>query len=339
MSITNSYLDHSIADLITRTKGLDEIYDAVAAIVGGATAAQVWAYATRTLTDPDSYKADVSALALESGGNIATILTAIQHGTYGLSALDTDLGTLLTRLSAARAGYLDELDFDLNARLGSPAGASLAADLLTIDNLIDDLESRLTATRAGYLDNLSAGAVALASALTTHASALSTHDTDMKADFDRHLTHIDCWGDMSALVTITGASSDVNLPDVIIPTLPTGATIWKVVLIGLISMIRDTSTADNAINGAAAIRIKKSTGAWGTDDIVALDVPDDAYAVDVSTSPDRNGAPLMGNINNDELSSEVDAAATYNLRFEDIQADGANLELHDVIVGLRVWFY
>jgi hypothetical protein len=68
------------------------------------------------------------------------------------------------------------------AILGTPAGASLAADLLAIDNfvdglegtladgtiglaaieaLVDELESRLTSARAGYLDNLSAGAVAL----------------------------------------------------------------------------------------------------------------------------------------------------------------------------------
>jgi hypothetical protein len=52
---------------------------------------------------------------------------------------------------------------DAFARLGSPAGASIAADLVTIDNFVDDLETRLSATRVGYLDNLSAGAVALAS--------------------------------------------------------------------------------------------------------------------------------------------------------------------------------
>jgi hypothetical protein len=43
---------------------------------------------------------------------------------------------------------------DNYARLGAPAGASIAADLVTIDNFVDDLESRLTATRAGYLDEL-----------------------------------------------------------------------------------------------------------------------------------------------------------------------------------------
>jgi hypothetical protein len=67
---------------------------------------------------------------------------------------------------------------DSYARLGAPAGASIAADLLTIDNLVDDLESRLTTARAGYLDNLSGGAVALASTALTNATW-----TDTKAGY------------------------------------------------------------------------------------------------------------------------------------------------------------
>lgn len=73
-----------------------------------------------------------------------------------------DISTLETRLSAARAGYLDNLNGhtpqtgNSYARLGDPAGASIAADLLTIDNLVDDLESRVSAVRAGYLDELAA---------------------------------------------------------------------------------------------------------------------------------------------------------------------------------------
>lgn len=55
---------------------------------------------------------------------------------------------------------------DIYARVGAPAGASIAADLVAIDNFVDDLEGRLTATRAGYMDNLSGGAVALASVCT-----------------------------------------------------------------------------------------------------------------------------------------------------------------------------
>jgi len=55
---------------------------------------------------------------------------------------------------------------DTFTRLGAPAGASIAADLLVIDNFVDELETRLSAARAGYLDNLSAGAVALEATLT-----------------------------------------------------------------------------------------------------------------------------------------------------------------------------
>lgn len=77
-----------------------------------------------------------------------------------LLTIDNLVDDLESRLTAARAGYLDNLNGhtaqsgDSYARLGAPAGASIAADLVTIDNLVDDLETRLTAVRAGYLDNL-----------------------------------------------------------------------------------------------------------------------------------------------------------------------------------------
>lgn len=86
-----------------------------------------------------------------------------------LEIIKAYIDDLEARLTAARAGYLDELDFDLNARLGSPAGASLAADLLVINNFVDDLEgavgaiegattlhNKLTAARAALLDQITA---------------------------------------------------------------------------------------------------------------------------------------------------------------------------------------
>ncbi len=65
---------------------------------------------------------------------------------------------------------IDNTNKDIYDRIGAPAAASIAADLVVIDNFVDELESRLTALRAGYLDNLSAGAVAQS------ATALSTAD-------------------------------------------------------------------------------------------------------------------------------------------------------------------
>jgi len=62
-----------------------------------------------------------------------------------LQATWTDaMATALANYTAARAAYLDELDFDLQAAL------------VAIDDYVDELETRLTAARAGYLDELAA---------------------------------------------------------------------------------------------------------------------------------------------------------------------------------------
>jgi len=114
---------------------------------------------------------------------VAAIEAKLDNGTYGLAALNTDLDTLLARLTAARAGYLDylnnatyglpALNTDLDtiiALLGTPAGASIAADIIAIEAKLDNgtyglsalntdldtLLARLTAVRAGYLDELAA---------------------------------------------------------------------------------------------------------------------------------------------------------------------------------------
>ena len=78
-------------------------------------------------------------------------------GTTGL-ALDSDMATVLVRLSSARAGYLDNL---------SAGAVSLDSDVATV-------LSRLSSARAGYLDNLSAGAVSLNSDMATVLTRLSS---------------------------------------------------------------------------------------------------------------------------------------------------------------------
>ena len=75
-----------------------------------------------------------------------------------LATVNAYVDELESRLTAARAGYLDNL---------SGGAVALASALATVNAYVDELESRLTAARAGYLDNLSGGAVALASALAT----------------------------------------------------------------------------------------------------------------------------------------------------------------------------
>lgn len=88
-------------------------------------------------------------------------LTAARAGyldnlSAGAVAQNSDIATLLTRLSSARAGYLDNL---------SAGAVAQAATALST--------AQWTNTRAGYLDNLSGGAVALNSDIATLLSRLS----------------------------------------------------------------------------------------------------------------------------------------------------------------------
>jgi hypothetical protein len=73
-----------------------------------------------------------------AGKDLHTLVVTdrLDHAAYGLSAIEALVDDLESRLTAARAGYLDEL-----------AAANIPAD-------IDTLLARLTAARAGYLDAL-----------------------------------------------------------------------------------------------------------------------------------------------------------------------------------------
>ncbi len=111
-----------------------------------------------------------SGEAIRDRGDAAWI-TATGFATSGaltthdgkLDTVDGLVDTLIARLTALRAGYLDNL-----------SGGAAA-----LQSSVDDLEGRLTATRAGYLDNLSAGAVPTAAQNATELldHALAAHDT------------------------------------------------------------------------------------------------------------------------------------------------------------------
>ena len=132
--------------------------------VQGHVADALAAYDPPTKTELDN---GLAPLALEA------TLTAIKGAgwsTQTLVAISALVDDLEGRLTAARAGYLDEL-----------GAANLPTD-------VDTLLARLTALRAGYLDNLSAGAVALEAHVQTHAAAaLTAYDPPTKAEMDAAL--------------------------------------------------------------------------------------------------------------------------------------------------------
>ncbi len=82
---------------------------------------------------------------------------------------------------------------DIYTRLGAPAGASMSADILVIDNFVDELETRLTAARAGYLDELAAANIPtdltnISNKIDTVDDLLDTEVADIHTDVGTVIT-------------------------------------------------------------------------------------------------------------------------------------------------------
>ena len=204
-----------------------------------------------------------------------------------------------------------------------------AADITAIKDQTDNLP----ADPAGQSDVESA----MATAHATTDGLVNTVDgkvDDVEAEIQKAVTWLDFWSNHDDEIDLPAVAADTALPDVVASGLPAGISLVRVVAILKVRAIENTSASGaNAINGAQTIRVKKSTGAWGTDDLAAIDLPDNLWTVAASTR--ESGDVLIGD---NDVKAEVDGNATYNLRFEDALVDYANLRLNDVMVGLRFYF-
>jgi hypothetical protein len=116
--------------------------------------ADVNGYYILTLSATDTNTLGTLRITLQATGYMMapidfTVLPANVYDSLiaGSDYLEIDVTNWKGSAAAAMTG-------DAYARLGAPAGASIAADIVVIDNFVDDLEGRLTSTRAGYLDQL-----------------------------------------------------------------------------------------------------------------------------------------------------------------------------------------
>ncbi len=141
-------------------------------------------------------------------------------------------------------------------------------------------------------------------------------------------------------ITVKGAAADLDFPSVVVSGLPSTATLKRVVVILTIRAILDTSTADNYIDQASkTLRVKKSTGAWATDDVIGITFDQNSLYCVAST---KEAGPAI--IGAHDVKGEVDGDATYNFRSVEttrgdaISALADDLELYDVQVGLRVFY-
>lgn len=182
----------------------------------------------------------------------------------------------------------------------------------TVNTDVSTLTSRLTAARAGYLDGLSR---------------------------DRPSMVFASQGGF-APIAVPAVAADLTFPSVVVAGLPSGITIARADIVLVIGALLDTSSAENQIAAASkTLRVKLSSGAWGTDDIVAMTLVQNSLQVDADAY--RGGAVLFGNT---DIKSVVTADGTFNFRSEEtnrsdaIVATGASLELLDVAIVVRVWF-
>lgn len=142
-------------------------------------------------------------------------------------------------------------------------------------------------------------------------------------------------------IPAVGSVADLAFPDVAVAGLPSGITIKRADLVLIIGALLDTSTAENQIAAAdKKLRIKISTGAWGTNDIPALTFVQNSLQVDGSAY--RGGTVLFGGIDIKSIITIADG--TYHLRSDQTErtdaviATGDTLELLDVSAVIRVWF-
>lgn len=164
---------------------------------------------------------------------------------------------------------------------------------------------------------------------------LDTLETDIAsvvASIARARYRMDFWSGEEDLITITAASQDLALPSVVVAGIPAGATITRVIAILKYRVIEDTSAADNKISTAGpvtpAVQVTETVAAAFVD---AITIIDDMMQVAASTRD--NGDVLMGTI---DVSAAVAGDGTYDFQLDDILADGGDLLLRDLQVGLRI---
>jgi hypothetical protein len=123
---------------------------AVGSVTGGATSAEL----AKVPKSDSTVTWNATALA-SINAEVDTALNTAIPGSPTANSVNERVATMDgLLLGTIQAGTHVAQSGDSFARLGAPAAASIAADLLAIDNFVDDLEGRLTATRAGYLDQL-----------------------------------------------------------------------------------------------------------------------------------------------------------------------------------------
>jgi len=136
------------------------------------------------------------------------------------------------------------------------------------------------------------------------------------------------------VIGLTQAASDDNLPSVTLPVLA-GRTIDRVFVGFAIGFIENTHAAANGLTAAINVRVMRDDGAWDTNDITAVALPDNSLMT--GGSEKRAGVVFIGEA---DVSSEVDVFNdTYLMRLDGCTVDNDFLNLYDVQTFLVVIYH
>jgi hypothetical protein len=136
--------------------------------------------------------------------------------------------------------------------------------------------------------------------------------------------------DAQPTVVLPAVAANLTLPNVIVPAaaIPNGATIRRVTVGVSWRKQVESSGVTNAIDGDQNVQVRADTpGTW----INGVNVDDNT--LQTAASATEGGILLMGD---NDVSTEVDEADTYNFRWALALVDGASLTLHDVQTYLIV---
>ena len=262
-------------------------------------------------------KVDADGKVYITNTNLTTILAAIQNSTYGLSALKTLIDSIIAKTDLIPAGGIateDKQDTIIDKTENLPSDP---ASNTRVAEAEENINSNLDQAKGVGFDP----------------------DTDtllqIRDRIDRKVTHMDFWADNTAQVILTTvATADYALSALTVAGIPTGATLVRVVALLKIAVIRDTSTANSAVNGATALKVDADVAYRSL--VTAIDIADNSWAVLVANGADRGGDIMIGD---NDVKTEITGNGTFYARLENIACDGNNLSLEDVAWGVRIYFY
>ncbi len=278
-------------------------------------------------------------------GEIAILITELAK----VPKSDSNVSWNATALQAIQDEAEDALEGENLDHLAAVTdGAGNFPNTAVDGSIISKMISKVGGGDTSSYDETTDSLEAISDKVTTVEGKVDTVDGVVDGNatkLGRVALHKDQWcATPQATVAIPAVAADLDFSNVVFPAgfLPAGHTIQAVYLIMKWRKHVDSSGGANAINGAGKkVRVKKSTGVWGTDDVAGITMADNQLATDASlTDP---GDVIIGDT---DIKSEVDSVdnVTYNIRSEQtnradaLVVDGASLTLYDVYTGLRVYY-